>query len=530
MKNDKNMASFKMKVQLKSILAALVCTGSCLAASLVQAKDHVLILTISNYTYAKPLPGVQYDEKNAIDLARSLGYDTSNVQSYKEQQLAGKGIQQAVATSLAKVQAGDRLFLYYSGHGASFPVAGGCAEALVPFDASDSTQVVSTKELIQTIYGAKSLLSDAFVFFDACHSGGHREMVVNSGKGGGTRGADTVASVLSSKTYVPRGSERCLHVANKTGLQQFANENKSVGGDMSTARGVSQSVQRNFAFMAAAREDEEALDQGGKGGLATTALLQCAQFGAGNASGTGIVNLNDLKACAQQIINKIVPQISKTHKPHNMEVYLNGYKSYANVPVVISAPAAAVTPVVVDDATRTINVFEQAAANSNPNLNFNASFSKDKVSLGSSVTLSYKSGQAGYLNVLYVGSDRLDITSLAENVQIKATNSAVLGDTTIEKVTGENTFLVLLTADKLDVQGVLQNARNGKVSISAAVAQAIGCEIEGKRNASAFALAGSGGGATCGKRNASAFKLVGKADDVFSFGGYGASVLRVVGF
>lgn len=492
---------------------------SLLASGAVMARDHVLIMTISNYQ-SGPLPGVKHDERNALDLAKAIGYDTSQPSLFKEEQLAGEGIRRALSSVLEEVQQGDRLFMYYSGHGASFPVNGGCAEALVPIDAGgDPGRMVRTSDLIGELDKVRTKLSDAFVFFDACHAGGHREMVVNSGKAQDNTMRNGVgpASSLRSKSLAVRSGEQCIKVANKSALEQYAQQQGA--GKGSNSRGVNLSQARHFTFVAAARENEEALDQHDRGGLATTALLQCAQNGVANTTGTGIVSVDELQACAQRIINSTVPSISKTHKPHNIEVHVNGRKTLPSVPVANSGEP----PTSLSEADRTLNVFTQIAANSNPNLGFDARFTKNQVAIGSKVDLIYSTEAPGYVNVLYIGSDFRDIAVLAENFKVQSTRNNLLGSAMVTEPRGDNHFLVMWTPDKLNVQEILRNARDGRSALSPAVAQDLGCAMESKRNIAPMVAPA--------KSNCSRNMVMQTATDFAKSGatGYGAVRLTVAG-
>ena len=522
-----NKAAFLSKAVLRGFqtIAAVIAFSGTVAS----AADHVLVMTIGAYTNITQLEGVRFDEKNALELARALGYQTSNAQIYKEGQLAGDGIQRALATTLAQVKQGDRLFFYYSGHGASFPVQGGCAEALVPFDAtSDTSRFVRTESLVRQIDKAREMLSDAFVFFDACHAGGHRELVVSSGKGA-TRGAREDipnSSLLTSKSYIPRGGEQCLKVSNKSAFKNYADtgEPPSV---TTTARGMSSSVKRNFTLVAAASENEEALDQRGKGGLATTALLQCAVQGVGSTRGTGVVNVNELKLCAQQIINQTVPKISTSHKAHNIEVYANSSKTLTNIPVLAAAES---TPGL-DEAARTINVFEQIAANSNPNLGFGVHITADKVPLNGRVRANYSSNSAGYVTIFYVGSSRTHIVPLVANLARPAAQNAELGELTIEAPVGANEFLFVHTSQPL--QGVIEimgDAKQGrKVDLSKRISQSLACAVEGTKRDAAFSATLLPNG-SCQLRRDSSFKAAEVNTSPIAINtGYGAVLLSITG-
>ncbi len=501
--------------------AALACALSALCAPLANAADHVLIMTVSGYPKLRaPLPGAMLDGKNALALAAKLGFQTTgpNVRLLREAELSGDGIQRAVAAVAAKVETGDRLFLYFSGHGTSYPVQEGCAEALVPFDATpDPRDFVRTSELIRSLDGARDKLSDAFVFFDACHAGGLREVVAGSSRA--MPGQDGPENELRAKSVRIRGGEQCLTVANKSTMESYTRE--------AQGRGLFTSVRRNFTFVAAARENEEALDSAA-GGLATTAMLECANRGVGNLSQTGVVSVDELRQCAQGIIDSRVPVLSKIHRPHHLEVHGNSARMLVGVQAL--PPATSVSART--DADRVEAAFEQVVANSNPNLGFRAWLSDRSVPLGTAVTLSYESKVDGYMTVLYVGSDRQHIAPLMASRRVVATPGFTIGPSTITAPAGTNRMLVLITARPIAVEAMLTSARRGdKVSLSAAVAQNLACAAGMNRNMTDFGLKAPDIPDECRKRNMSGFADEAPAGSAppAAFVGYGAQLLEVIG-
>ena len=101
-----------------------------LAGGAAQARDHVLVLAISNYVQ-QPLRGVRFDADNALRLAAGLGYDTASATVLKDDALTTAGLQRALGRLSEGVAMNDRVFVYYSGHGASLREGKQCVQALV---------------------------------------------------------------------------------------------------------------------------------------------------------------------------------------------------------------------------------------------------------------------------------------------------------------------------------------------------------------------------------------------------------------
>lgn len=482
-----------------------ICALCCLQPAF--ATDQVLLMAISEYP-TKPLDGVKYDIDNALKLAQKLGYDTSRAVILKDQQLTHEGLRQAFSDLKQRTRKNDRVFIYYSGHGASLLRDGKCTQALVPIDTTPKGEnLFSMAELNRGLDEIKGLTSEAMVVIDACHSGGLREIATARGAGGksGTVGR------LSAKAWTPAAGEICSDPINIT---------KQWG-----ARGAAAKVivfvdqpESNFVFIAAANEREIAFDDPDRGGLATQALTQCATQGVLDSDGSQGISARELAACAQQRIEAEVRKINQADganfKPHRVEVYGNDSRNLR----IAAQPSSTATP---DRAEQTIAAFQQIAAGSNGNWPVEVSVSASHVKFGEKVGFNYSTNQPGYVSVLYVGSDRKDIQSLLVNKRVSQAYRATLGRTAISEPAGENTFLVIFSQAPLDLDVVL---RDGKVSISAQALKDIHCATTaGKsRNATKFS-----NDDPCPEQTRNAKKIILDAPDEVA--GYAARVVTVRG-
>ncbi|MEA3173654.1 MAG: hypothetical protein QOF42_1065, partial [Gammaproteobacteria bacterium] len=82
-----------------------------------QLSNHALIITVSEYQKS-PLPGVLTDRKLGIELAQRLGVPPENIVQLSEQQVTRDGLKQAFADMNQTIMPGDKLYVYFSGHGA----------------------------------------------------------------------------------------------------------------------------------------------------------------------------------------------------------------------------------------------------------------------------------------------------------------------------------------------------------------------------------------------------------------------------
>jgi len=97
--------------------------------------NHALIITVSEYKKS-PLPGVLTDRKLGIELAQRFGVPPQNIVELSEQQVTREGLKQAFANMNEVVMPGDKLYVYFSGHGARYfsKATGQCTESLVMQD------------------------------------------------------------------------------------------------------------------------------------------------------------------------------------------------------------------------------------------------------------------------------------------------------------------------------------------------------------------------------------------------------------
>ena len=450
-----------------SITLSLAATGMCLPAA--TAADHVLVMTISDYP-SKPLMGVRYDAGNALALAKGLGYGTQNVTVLKDRQLESDGFRSALQELSQKVQENDRVFVYYSGHGASLRNSRGqCEQALVSRD----EKLISMSEVDQAMHQVKDRLpSEVMVVFDSCHSGGMNDMVVNrSAKGGGIQSV-TTPSRLASKLWAPKSGESCQNPVNFT--KQWT--------PSGVARGAV-NPEANFTFIAAANQREVALDDKDRGGLATTGLLDCLQKGVPDKDGSQSISAMELAVCAQGRIDTEVPRLNAINAtkwtPHSIEVTGNQYKS---LPAKLIESSTAPQ----NDASKTRAVFTQIAANSNGNWQVEMEGQPTRVRLGEKARFTYSTQQAGYASMLYVGSDNKELKILLDNVPIAVGKQT--WSSSISSPEGENTFLALISQRPLQLEDSLKAAANGAVRINEVVLQNLLCATEATKTRNAGAL------------------------------------------
>jgi len=430
---------------MKSIglFGLLSCLG-CLTGSLsaVAQDDHVLIMTISEY-HNKPLPGVKHDAKNALDMAKRLGYDTSRSRVYKDAELAGQGILQALGSVESVAKADDRVFVYYSGHGASVLKQGLCEQALV----SQDGQYVGMDDLHRVLNRLRDQVRDVVFVIDACHAGGLGNLVVSTAarsiKGG--RGKPE----WTSKLWEPKAGERCSAPINRA---------QDVPKQWTTR--TMTPPEARMVLIAAANVREVALDDPLSGGLATSALVSCAKTGVKDLDGSGAIDFAELRDCAQQQLNHAIKQDGR-YSVHHIEV-----KGNSELAVPLSLAASPTTLATISSADAVEATFRSLEKNSDAGWGLNVEVKTPVVKLGQEGRVDFSLTQPGYVYLLYVGSSRTHMKQMfpapGESVRVQQ-ESFEIG---IKAPAGDNLFLLVATEQPYDFSEIFMKGGVAKTSNS----------------------------------------------------------------
>jgi hypothetical protein len=335
-----------------------------------KASAHALILAIGDYQGGIPaLRGVGHDIDSARMLANGLGVPESNVRVLRDADLTLAGLRQALDELEQRVLQGDQVFLYYSGHGARYPLddkGEQCGEGLVTIDA----QLFTDAELQARLDAIAAKARRLVVFLDACHSGGAT-----------TRGVASQDPRFSVKYWPAPGAERCAQPSNLLTRGLRAGEAQPGSG------------RANFVHIAAARQDEASLDEVGAGGLATQAWLTCLGGEGRDMDASGALSAEEIRDCAQRILERRITEASG-YRPHHLTLIGNRGMPLGTLATSSVTPPAAVATLSDlyanrDDRRRVELKPDRAAYRIN----------QDRVQL------SLTSSHAGYVYLLMVGSD-----------------------------------------------------------------------------------------------------------------------------
>ena len=245
-----------------------------------------LIIGIGHYNGpAADLKGVPADIVMAKEMARAMDIPDKNITVMRDQEATKKNVLEVMRSFSNKAADGGRVFIYFSGHGTRYynPFINNCVEGLLTYD----YEVISNTELAQATKNLNKSVDKSILVVDACHSGG----VVNTTK---TRSALNPSYVAKFAAKDRSGSEVCTPVNYKT--RSLFDETKALGA-----------IEENVVFISSAKPDEVAWDQEDLGGVATQALKKCLLGSARDLNSSGAVSLEEVRQCAQAIMNKQMP-------------------------------------------------------------------------------------------------------------------------------------------------------------------------------------------------------------------------------
>jgi len=290
-----------------------------------RATRHALIVGVGEYLAdpARPVPalaGVPHDMRSALAMARQLQVPTDNITLLRDGAATRDNVQQALAELATRVQPGDRVFVYWSGHGSRYFDAseGGCVETLVPHDLKD----ISNRQFAQWLQPVAGKAEKLMVVYDACHSGG----VGAASKPGGAAPSRGLAATWAPKSVT--ASEAACNQPSNMRTRSFD----------SAARGLGLDGQ-DVVHLSSSRPDEVSFDNAATGGLATHALRQCLLGEAKDLDGSGAISMDELAACAQARIDSAMAGQTQL-LPHHL--VLTGNRGF--VPAWFAAPASQPAP------------------------------------------------------------------------------------------------------------------------------------------------------------------------------------------
>lgn len=356
-------------------LAALLTLSASLSlcGGAAQAENRALILSI-DYVGSLPakqaLPFTNNDADDARKIAVSMGVSEANITQYKNSTLDAAGFRQAFQTFSKSVQPGDKVFIYYSGHGMQINGIHGskCTEGMVTHD----LDLIDDAMLQGALSDLSHTASQVVMFNDSCFSGGAATKSMVPGE------------VATPKYYVG-------DIKSSSKETDPARCGAPVNKAMRAMKDMSDKEGKNVLYIAASANNEVSYGDL-RGSFATRAWASCLARQGADANRSGLLNGDELAACARTEIKRIAPQVTQT-------ITLVGNTS---LPLSMSAPTQAGdnTPV------EAVNLLEDISHGADPAYRVSLSVNQPTMRIKQDyLDFSVSTARAGYLYVFQIGSD-----------------------------------------------------------------------------------------------------------------------------
>ncbi|MCW3480583.1 caspase family protein [Neisseriaceae bacterium JH1-16] len=391
-----------------ALLTGLLASGAASASDEPTTVNnrYAMIIGVGQYSNSSipSLKGVQYDMVSAKQMANSMGIPDENISYLRDEQATAEHIKQAIQQMNQRLRNGDRLFVYYSGHGTrwheSSSAEGTCTEGLVASDGD----VLSNREMGRLLEPLAKKTDKMMVFYDACFSGGVAATPMK------TRALTINNTVLTPKFTAEGAPSSCFSPSNfKT--RSLSNALKEQGG-----------LPQNIVHIAASKPDEVSFDNAQLGGLATTAWRDCLQGEAKDLDGSGAITVDEITQCAQA---KLDSHLANQPGVLGQHMTVGGNKQFvpawiksAFVTQPVNAPIAQ-APAPTSSQVRQANpaeILEQIHAQRDGGRVLKAELKSEQLKIGrDTLALSITAPQDGYLYIALAGSDNKSLYLLYPN-------------------------------------------------------------------------------------------------------------------
>ncbi|MES3022149.1 MAG: DUF4384 domain-containing protein [Pseudomonadota bacterium] len=352
--------------------AALALVGALGMAGSAQAENHALIMTIDYAGTNSALVGIDLDAKMAHQIALGLGVPAANIRDLRNGALKLAGMTGAIEEfTNNRVKEGDKVFLYYSGHGMQINNTGGgtkCTEAMVSAD----LRPYSDAKLEGALDALAVKASQVVMMNDSCFSGGQSS----------SKSADLNDNGAIAKFYdaAKAGSASdagyvCSDAVNKSPLTRTLGVIKS--------RPASR-----ILYIAASADNEVSWAQPG-GSTGTIAWTRCLSGGAGaDRDANGMIDGDELRVCAQALLDK-------NNKRQTMTL-----RGATGLPLSFTASSSGGGSAVTNP-SQSLETLRQAADVSIP-VELSISNPRLKINSGVPLDFSVRTDRAGYVYLLHV--------------------------------------------------------------------------------------------------------------------------------
>jgi hypothetical protein len=359
---------------LAAALAVLAAVAGPAGAEAPRADRHALIIGVGHYAAdpARPVPplgGVAHDMHSARAMAERMGVPPSQTLVLQDAAATRAGVLKTLQTLRSRVQPGDRVFVYWSGHGSRYfdAQAGACVETLIPHDLQDFTH----DEFARLLQPVGDVAGKLFVVYDACHSGGA-----------------TAQRALGP--WRPKTAGVPAQCSQPSNLRSRSLASAAVDAGLGEA---------DVVHIASARPDEVSFDHADRGGLATVSLRRCFEGDAQDVDGSGAVSADELVACAQRHVEQALAG-QPGLLPHHLTIA--GNRAFVPAGFRGSAPARPpeAAPLPAPD------LLAQIAAQADSERRVRVRAEREQLKIGSdALSLAVESSHDGFVYIAMAGSD-----------------------------------------------------------------------------------------------------------------------------
>ena len=364
----------RQRTRLWGLCLGVASAGIAAHAAGVQApllpSNHALIITVSEYERS-PLPGVLTDRKLATELATRFGVPPQNIVQLSEQQVTREGLKQAFAGLSDTIMPGDKLYVYFSGHGARYfnKATGQCTESIVMQD----MRMVTNAEFAGMIKPLSAKTDKTVVMLDSCHSGG----VANAAN---SRALASPVAAQRPKFSAEASSPQCALAVN---LGSFSTNR---GADLNT-------TDHNLVILAAAKNNEVAWDTS-KGGALTYNFSQCLGGAATDTDHSGSLSMQELTDCVQARLDKTQENTALQHAT------LVGNARLVPAFSDTAPPATAAPPAPIDTLATLNDIYSQR----DDRWQVEAKLDHPTLKIGSNLNVTVRSQRDGFMYLFYQGT------------------------------------------------------------------------------------------------------------------------------
>lgn len=430
------------------LLAVLIAGLLCAASQPALAQDamprnsrHALIIGIGQYGNPEipRLEGVVHDMASAQRMTDAMAIPAQNTVRLRDGDATAARIREELEALNRRVRDGDRVFVYYSGHGTRWhdPTAGheACTEGLLAADG----EVLSNQHLAELLAPLARKTDKLFVFYDACFSGGVAEAPFRMPS------LQRSLAALTPKFTAAGASQACATPSNFR-TRSLALVMQDRGG-----------LPENVVHVAASRPDEVSFDSSTTGGLATAAWRDCFLGDALDLDRSGAITVDEVTRCAQERLNR---QLTNMPGILGQTMTVAGNRSFvpawiASTFVATSATSAGGAGPVLDPTTTPSEILEEVHRQRDASWAVDVRMAKPSLRINhDTLEMSIRSNRDGYVYIAIAGSDRKSLYLLYPNEKDRENTLAAGATLALPRKTwevaatgpaGRNTILVMVT-------------------------------------------------------------------------------------